>query len=198
MRHLYREKNGRYYVRIQFPKAASVATRLPQQYTSLIELTGSASSVTNEPRKSLLLSEEIKNYIKFKNPTWIPKTQSECETHLRIFNEMLTDKEVLQLTSKDYDFYIQNLPRWPANCSKNKLYKGKTAREIAMMPDPQKVIGRKPMETHYTTVTGFIGWGADRDENKGMNTSILRMKPQTNQLKAMDMCHRRVRSGSSV
>nr|WP_298717263.1 tyrosine-type recombinase/integrase [uncultured Steroidobacter sp.] len=102
---------------------------------------------------------------------------------LRVFLEMVTDKEILQLTSKDYQFYIQNLPRWPKSASKNKLYKGKNARDIASMPDPENTISVKTMETYCTTVTGFIRWAADRDENKGMNTSILRMKPQTNQVK---------------
>lgn len=163
-----------------------VSADLPQHiYTAVRKLTDTPSPAlttgTVSARPSTLLSKEIETYCAYKKNAWISKSQSEFAMHLRVFVEMVTDKEILQLTSKDYDFYIQNLPRWPKNCSKNKLYKGKTAREIASMPDPEETISRKTLETYYTTVTGFIRWAADRDENAGMNTSILRMKPQSNQ-----------------
>lgn len=148
-------------------------------------------------QKKLSLSELIQKYMEERDRVsgWRKKTREETLTKLLLFQKVVGDLTISQLTHQQIREYKEIIQKLPANINKIKRYRGKTVTQIIEMKNVEPMQLRT-LGKNLEKVKSFLKWSRDQrfiDEdfvpllNLRMNSSTTSSREAftTNDLEAL-------------
>ncbi len=106
------------------------------------EISPSRNTVLNAPPSpavGLSVSKLIEKFIAFKKPVWTSlKSRQENEFNLGLFVDIMGDMKLAKIDYETIEAYRDKLSQLPANHTRFKKYKTKTAQELIAMPETEK------------------------------------------------------------
>jgi len=116
---------------------------------------------------ALRLSDRVAKFVKWADQRKLSRSSVLDSTFtLRIFEEIVGDKLLRDITTDDLDLFLDALSAWPPNASKRRIFRNMLAPQVVIKARTLRVSGLnlRTQQKHIDRMRTFFRWLERRDE----------------------------------